>query len=98
MSWSVDSGKVSAEKVVEAIDALNMSKELAVLIGGDEAFEQIAAAKEAAKVLFQSGSLGNEGLYIVSLSGHANPGHVALYSSFEHVVVRIQRWVEPTND
>lgn len=74
MSWSTAPVKpVDFEHINEVIDA-------AMITGAqhEEHHEQFAAAKEAAKALIASGALGDgtDGrLFIVSLNGHANPGH-----------------------
>lgn len=78
MSWSASVGKTPAAEFEAAIDAAEIPATNFSSIAGngkDEALEQLAAAKDAAKALFRSGVVGTEGEFAVSFGGHANPGH-----------------------
>lgn len=82
MSW----GSISTQTTVSTFDAdvaAATEKYVAGLADNDymldqAALDQVAAATAAAKSLVTSGAVGDDTKrFAVSISGHANPGHVA---------------------
>lgn len=106
MSWSVSTPIVSIERLDGEICVLQVPPYFATAadsvvnnaIVPPEAVDQLEAAKTAARDIIASGAVGKEGYYVVRLSGHAAPGHLAptdRYSFVEAVSVYIQRTLPP---
>lgn len=75
MSWSatsmqVDNGElISPELVQEKGNLIDYGDY------GEHVKEQVVVACEVAKLIAESGVIGKDKDYVVSLSGHANEGH-----------------------
>jgi hypothetical protein len=93
MSWSLFLSDLKAEDFVKTIDETMPS-------GGDGSHEtnnQVGVARQLAVRIFESGQLGEptaDTLYMVSLSGHANPDHALVGAgASESIGVNVSRYV-----
>lgn len=72
MSWSTYIGPTAAADIKASLDVAPLPPELAPHVQ-----EQVDKAKATALAIVKSGVIGDaDAHFFVSLSGHANPGHV----------------------
>lgn len=93
MSWSVSTGPVPAPEFRAAITKLTFPE---TYLPSPETQEQLAAAKQAALSIYQSGALGFAGNFEAGLTGHANPNHEPTTGwAMDGVYVNVHRVVDP---
>lgn len=77
MSWSVSTGQQRPQEIERAIKELEAPEDVASW--NQDYGDQLEAAKKAAIAILRSGAVGDpkgeNRDYIVTLSGHSNPGH-----------------------